>query len=147
MDAPSKKNLISTTQLTFSLGVYYLALVASHMRLKLAKLLTVCLITLAVLSPELLVLGVVWKYHLQLESTKSLASEMNKLDSSNYIHTLLTCLQDEKFIYLLCWFLLSLSIFVGLGFFLYDRYLVYRASVLQKQVQMLEKLWQQSIEK
>lgn len=30
--------------------------------------------------------------------------------------------------------------------FLYDRHLVYRAGIFQQQVEMLEKLWQESIE-
>jgi hypothetical protein len=41
---------------------------------------------------------------------------------------------------------LATPICIGLGIIGYDRYLVYRAAVFKAQVEMLEKLWQQSIE-
>lgn len=44
------------------------------------------------------------------------------------------------------WFFLLTPICVGLGIIAYDRYLVYRNAVFQEQVEMLERLWQQSIE-
>jgi hypothetical protein len=53
--------------------------------------------------------------------------------------------QDEKFIYFVEWFLF-MPVVLGFGVFLYNKYLLYQAAVFQKQVEMLERLWQQNIE-
>ena len=47
---------------------------------------------------------------------------------------------------ILQWLLVAVPIGIGLAILLYDRYLVYRSAVFRSQVEMLERLWQQSIE-
>jgi hypothetical protein len=139
------------------------------MKAKLLNVLTVCVVILAVLSPELVVFGIVWERHLDLVKSQNLAYEVNKttknapdfapqtevthspqtsIQSSdrNVIHQMLTVAEQYKFAAILQWFFLLTPICVGLGILFYDRYLVHRAAVLKEQVEMLERLWQQSIE-
>jgi hypothetical protein len=139
------------------------------MKAKLLNVLTVCVLTLAVLSPELVVFGIVWERHLELVKSQNLAYEVNNttkdapalapqkevthspqtnIQSSdrNVIHQMLTVAEQYKFATILQWFFLLTPICVGLGILFYDRYLVHRAAVLKEQVEMLERLWQQSIE-
>jgi hypothetical protein len=49
----------------------------AKMRVKVLNVLTVCAITLAVLSPEILVLSIVWGRHIELIKTQSLTCEIN----------------------------------------------------------------------
>ncbi|MEH2331970.1 hypothetical protein [Nostoc sp.] len=139
------------------------------MKAKLLNVLTVCVVTLAVLSPELVVFGIVWERHLELIKSQNLACEVKNtttdapalaphtegthspqtnIQSSdrNVIHQMLTVAEQYKFATILQWFFLLTPICVGLGILFYDRYLVHRAAVLKEQVEMLERLWQQSIE-
>ncbi|NWF61239.1 MAG: hypothetical protein HXY43_18785 [Fischerella sp.] len=144
------------------------------MRLQLLKFLTVGLLTLIVLSPELVVLSVVWEQHMQLVEIQHLACEVNEIHAGsqntstlplelagkNFAqdsagikifdiklpHTLLTSAQLYKVVDFLKWFFLLFPICLGIFFFLYDRYLVYRAEIFQQQVEMLERLWHESIE-
>ncbi|MEH2424320.1 MAG: hypothetical protein V7K48_26445 [Nostoc sp.] len=139
------------------------------MKAKLLNVLTVCVVTLAVLSPELVVFGIVWERHLELVKSQNLACEVNKTSANtpalapqtegthspqtsiqssdrNVVYQMLTVAEQYKFATILQWFFLLTPIFVGLGILFYDRYLVYRAAVLKEQVEMLERLWQQSIE-
>ena len=44
------------------------------------------------------------------------------------------------------WFFLFIPFCIGTVIYFYDRYLVYRANIFQQQVEMLEKIWQQSLE-
>ncbi|SRR5579883_38814 len=135
------------------------------MKLKPVKILTVCLITLVVLSPSIVVSGVVWKQHMELEKTQHLACNVepistNKLAfSPNQKSTVLkeSSRTNEQFFsidfaeqYHIAKILYSCVLFIpillGILTFCYDRYLIHRANVFQQQVEMLEKLWQQSIE-
>ncbi|MFN6483762.1 MULTISPECIES: hypothetical protein [unclassified Nostoc] len=139
------------------------------MKAKLLNVLTVCVVTLAVLSPGLVVFGIIWERHLELVKSHNLASEVNNttidaptlapqtegthspqtsIQSSdrNVVHQMLTVAEQYKFATILQWFFLLTPICVGLGILFYDRYLVHRAAVLKEQVEMLERLWQQSIE-
>ncbi|MBW4641739.1 MAG: hypothetical protein KME23_01720 [Goleter apudmare HA4340-LM2] len=141
------------------------------MRVKLVNVLTVCVVTLAVLSPALLVFSVVWGKHIELVETQSSACEINKdcvrkntsssrskiINHSQYqasiqnsTHTLehqrLTVAEQYQLAIILQWVFFLIPIFFGVGIIIYDRYLVYRAAVFKEQVAMLEKLWQQSIE-
>ncbi|AVH73084.1 hypothetical protein [Nostoc sp. 'Lobaria pulmonaria (5183) cyanobiont'] len=139
------------------------------MKAKLLNFLTVCVVTLAVLSPELVVFGIVWERHLELVKSQNLACEVNNtttdapalapytegthspqtnIQSSdrNVVHQMLTVAEQYKFATILQWFFLLTPICVGLGILFYDRYLVHRAAVLKEQVEMLERLWHQSIE-
>lgn len=150
------------------------------MRLPIYKFLTVCLLTLIVLSPELVVLSVVWEQHMQLVEIQNLTCKVEQIQTgvfrilgsqntdlltleqecqnftqdaatikifdTNFLHILLTPAQLYKVVDLLKWFFLLFPIGLGIFFFLYDRYLVYRAAIFQEQVKMLERLWQESIE-
>ncbi|MEH2061124.1 MAG: hypothetical protein V7K50_02455 [Nostoc sp.] len=139
------------------------------MKAKLLNVLTVCVVTLAVLSPELVVFGIIWERHIELVKSQNLAAQVSNtttdaltlapqtegthspqtsIQSSdrNVVHQMLTVAEQYKFANILQWFFLLTPICVGLGILFYDRYLVHRAAVLKEQVEMLERLWQQSIE-
>ncbi len=141
------------------------------MKVKFLNVLTVCLVTFAVLSPGLVVLSVVWGRHIELVKTQNLACEFKKnsaddttfspqiastnssqsqssiqLSERNAVNQVLTAVEQYKLAAILQWFVLLTPIFVGLGIIVYDRYLVYRAALLQEQIEMLERLWQQGIE-
>jgi hypothetical protein len=143
------------------------------MKVKLLKFLTVCIVTLCFLSPALLVFSVVWGRHIELvkthnsdcgvseicleDDTLSLQSEVintyqaqeTDIESSPYTldNQNLTVVAQYQLAIILQWFFLLIPIFFGVGIIVYDRYLVYRAAVLQEQVEMLERLWRQGIEK
>lgn len=111
----------------------------------------------------------VWEQHLKFvenqqnieppsQSIKSQCSalplEINSFTNSNLSHLYLN--QNEtnvnlskkiEILHLWRWLFLFLPFCMVIAIYLYDRYLVYRANVFQQQVQMLEKLWQQSLEK
>lgn len=139
------------------------------MKLKLVQLLTVCTVTLVVLSPEIVVFSMVWERHLELAQTKNSTCEVNQDNTSkvglalqegtksqdsshvefsvtNFVKQSLNHKQQEKNVKILQWFFLLFPIILGLLVFLYDRYLIYQANVFQQQVEMLERLWQQGIE-
>jgi hypothetical protein len=140
------------------------------MKVKLLNVLTVCLVTLAVLSPGLVVFSLVWVRHTEFVKTQKIEFEANKINSANttlfsattnqnleptqvstqlsdqnLVNQLLTA-EQYKLAVLLQWFILLTPVFIGLGIIVYDRYLIYRAAVLKEQIEMLERLWQQSIE-
>ncbi|MBD2446956.1 hypothetical protein H6G76_07215 [Nostoc sp. FACHB-152] len=142
------------------------------MKVKLLNVLTVCLVTLIVISPAMVVLKVVWEKHGELVKAQNSTCEVNKIDevnqaldpaaaithysphqaSVNYcdrnvVNEPLTTDFVYKAAIILQWFILLTPVCIGLGILVYDRYLAYRAAVFQEQVEMLERLWQQSIEK
>jgi hypothetical protein len=137
------------------------------MRVKLLNVLTVCVVTFVVLSPVLVVFSVVWERHIELIKPQNIACEVNKSSNStpqlnsthssqisatvqssnrNVVNQMLTIAEQYKLATILQWFFVLTPICVGLGIIFYDRYLFYRAAVLKEQVEMLERLWQQSIE-
>ena len=141
------------------------------MKVKLLNVLTVCLVTLAVLSPGVVVFSIVWGRHTELVKTQDLACVVNKnnsdnarlstqtktlnsspnqpntkLSDCNVVNQILTATEQYRLATLLQWLILLTPICIGLGILVYDRYLVYRAAVLKEQIAMLERLWQQSIE-
>ena len=140
------------------------------MKFRLVQLLTVCTVTLVVLSPEILVFSMVWERHMELAQTKNSICEANQNSTSqvglalqegkksyqdsssvefsvtNFVKQSLNHKKQDKTVKRLQWFLLLFPIIFGLLVFLYDRYLIYRAAVFQQQVEMLERLWQQGIE-
>jgi len=140
------------------------------MKAKLLNVLTVCLVTLAVLSPGLVVFSVVWVRHIEFVKTQKLPFEVNKINPANttlsttnttqnlYQPQVSTQLSDQNIVnqlltteqyqlaVILQWFILLTPVLIGLGIIVYDRYLIYRAAVLKAQIEMLERLWQQSIE-
>ncbi|MBD2614124.1 MAG: hypothetical protein RMY62_011385 [Nostoc sp. ZfuVER08] len=134
------------------------------MKAKFLNFLTVCVVTLAVLSPELVVFGIIWERHIELlesqnktcevsktgvaSQTKNIPLPQTKIHTSepNLVNKMLTVTEQYKLGTILQWFFVLTPICVGLAIIFYDRYLVYRAAVLKEQVEMLERLWQQSIE-
>ncbi len=141
------------------------------MKVKLLNVLTVCLVTLVVLSPGIVVFSIVWGRHIEFVKMQNLACEINKnppgnsalfspetstslseyqtkneISDRNLVNRLLIAAEQYRLASILQWFVLITPIFVGLGIIVYDRYLVYRAAILKEQVEMLERLWQQSIE-
>ncbi|MBE9049968.1 hypothetical protein IQ243_06010 [Nostocales cyanobacterium LEGE 11386] len=136
------------------------------MKVKLLNVLTVCLVTLVVISPGLVVFSIVWGRHLEFVRMQNLVCEFNKNNTGDNVllpqtasTNLAQCqtsikISDRnvvnslqyKLVAILQWFVLITPIFVGLGIIVYDRYLVYRAAILKEQVEMLERVWQQSIE-
>ena len=141
------------------------------MKCKFVNVLTVCLITLAVLSPGVVVFGVVWERHMSLVQIQHLACKgnqistgklafspkqedlvsdrdetSNKLFNANFVEQLLSFTEYYKILKILQWFFLSIPILLGILIIVYDRYLMYRAAIFQQQVEMLERLWERSIE-
>ncbi|MDZ8238073.1 MAG: hypothetical protein RMZ69_13005 [Nostoc sp. ChiQUE01a] len=138
------------------------------MKAKFLNVLTVCVVTLAVLSPGLVVFGIIWERHIELLESQNKTCQVNKTSAAialtpqteniplpqtsiqaseqNLVNQMLTVTEQYKLGTILQWFFLLTPICVGLGIIFYDRYLVYRAAVLKEQVEMLERLWQQSIE-
>lgn len=141
------------------------------MKCKFVKILTVCLITLAVLSPEVVVFGVVWDRHMSLVQIQHLSCKGNQISTgklafypkqedlvsdrdqtsnkyfnANFVEQFLTFTEHYKIVKIMQWLFLFIPIFLGILTLVYDRYLMYRAAIFQQQVEMLEKLWQQSIE-
>ena len=49
------------------------------MKAKVLNVLTVCVITLTMLSPGLVVFGIIWERHLDLVKSQNLAYEVNKI--------------------------------------------------------------------
>ncbi|BAZ40036.1 hypothetical protein NIES4101_59970 [Calothrix sp. NIES-4101] len=136
------------------------------MNAKLINILTVSLVTFAVLSPEILVFGFIWQNHLQLEQSNSLISSGNSLHN-NYVnnillnttdvekipistgenHEFIDWLDTFKIILILELLLFSLPMGLVLIFFLYDRYLIHRNISYQQRVELLEKIWHYDIDK
>jgi len=141
------------------------------MKLKLVNVLTVGLVTLAVLSPELVVLGVVLERHMEFAQIQNLdckvnqpnegkltffpkhkgtvleqARASNKIFNVNFFEQFLTSKEGYKIVKIWQRIFLLIPIILGMLAFSYDRYLMYRAAVFKQQVEMLERLWQESIE-
>jgi hypothetical protein len=141
------------------------------MKVKLLNVLTVCLVTLAVVSPGLVVFGVIWGRHIELVKTQNLSCAINhnnlvnpalfhqqkskstsqyqaniKISNRNFLKQMQVGIEQYQIVTILQWLFLFTPICIGLGIIGYDRYLVYRAAVFKAQVEMLERLWQQSIE-
>ncbi len=136
------------------------------MRSRIVNIITVCLVTLAVLSPGVVVFGIIWGRHIELLEINNSTYAVNQIgtdtaDSAlnqnllatkqedtkpNPAQEILTTVEQYKIATFLEWFFLFFPICIGLAILFYDRYLVYRAAVLQEQIEMLERLWQQSIE-
>lgn len=112
----------------------------------------------------MVVIKVVWERHGELAKAQNVTCEVNKINevnqaldpavtaSVNYcdrhvVNEPLTTDLVYKAAIILQWFILLTPMCIGLGILVYDRYLVYRTAVFQEQVEMLERLWQQSIEK
>lgn len=141
------------------------------MKLKILNVLTVSMVTLAVLAPGIIVFNLVWGQHIELVKTQNLSCQVTninqgseplslqpksintlqspvykKLSPHNFFVKLKIIVQQYKIVAILQWIVLSIPILIGFGVIAYDRYLIYRAAVFKAQVEMLERLWEHSIE-
>ncbi|MEA5578753.1 hypothetical protein [Anabaena sp. UHCC 0451] len=141
------------------------------MKLKILNVLTVGLVTLAVLSPGIIVFNLIWGRHIELVRTQNLSCQITKINKGsdslslqpqsintlpsptskklsqhNFFVQVQILAKQYKIAAILQWLVLATPIGIGFWIIGYDRYLVYRAAVLKAQVEMLERLWQQSIE-
>ncbi|BAY13766.1 hypothetical protein [Calothrix sp. NIES-2098] len=141
------------------------------MKVKLLNVLVVCVVTLAVLSPAILVFSMVWGRHIELVKAQNLTCAVNNNSRANdflapqgesltYSHNQtsistskshlktrnLTAVEQYQLATILEWFFLITPICVGLGIIGYDKYIAYRNAIFREQVEMLERLWQESIE-
>lgn len=137
------------------------------MNSKLVNVFTVCLITLAVILPATTVFGLVWEKHLEFVKTQQNIPSYNQTIGNECSASLLqtnSLINDSK-LYINSnekklnlsdkyqtrnigrWIFLFVPLCIGTAIYFYDRHLVYRAKLFQQQVEMLEKLWQQSLEK
>ena len=129
------------------------------MKSKFLNVLAVGLVTLAVISPGLITFGVVWGHHNELVKAQkfslrtnrdlhnpSLTSVPQKKAHEGLLRKIIIVVDQYKITTIFQWFILGTPISIGLLIIAYDRYLVYRDAVLRRQIQMLERLWEQSIE-
>jgi len=141
------------------------------MKVKFLNVLTVSLVTLALISPGIIVFAMVWGQHKEFVKTQNLSCELQKINiaspalvpQTKIINTQLSLVKskpsDHNFLYqlkvtakkyklatILQWIFLVTPICIGVGIIAYDRYLVYRAAVLKEHIAMLERMWEQSIE-
>ena len=141
------------------------------MKVKLLNVLTVSLVTLALISPGVVVFFIVWGQHIEFVKTQNLSCELSKiniaspalvpqtkiintqpslvkvkLSENNFLHQIQIAAKKYKLATILQWLFLVTPICIGIGIIAYDRYLVYRAAVLKEHIAMLERMWQQSIE-
>ncbi len=136
------------------------------MKDKILNFLTVSLVTLLIISPGLIVFTVVWERHLELVSAQNYLSSSHKGNigfqnlGSNFAGIKSQRIADTKFweqrvilegqyrtTKILLWLLLFAPISLGVGIFSYEKYLIHRQKVLEKQIHMLERMWQLTIEK
>jgi hypothetical protein len=140
------------------------------MKAKIFNFITVFFVTLGVIAPALLVFGLILERHMELVNTQHLVYEVKKssegeiafapkqeatdsykqtelLKSFNgqFVGQLLIPAQPETIVNSLVGFIFFVPIGFCLGMSLSDRYRVYRAAVFKERVEMLERLWQQSI--
>jgi hypothetical protein len=131
------------------------------MKSKFLHVLAVGVVTLVILSPGLIIFGIVWEKHVELVKPPNVCCEIIRTNSDHHSLNLsprkntaqgflqkipIIVAEQFKITTIFQWFVLGTPICIGLGIIAYDRYLDYRAAVLRRQVQMLERLWRQSIE-
>lgn len=141
------------------------------MKVKLLSVLTVSLLTLALISPGIAVFNLVWGQHREFLKTQNLSCESQtiKIASSKdvstkkiinsqpsllqtkssknvFLHQLQTVVKKYQILNILQWIFLITPICTGVLILAYDRYLVYRSAVLKAQIAMLERMWQEGIE-
>ena len=142
--------------------------IKAMMNLKLVNIFAVSLITFAIVFPSLTVFGWVWEKHVEFVKTQqnvAIYKQITDSECSAYLlQTNSLINQDLSNLYLNSnetnlslsenyqthnlwrWFFLFIPFCIGTIIYFYDRYLVYRANIFQQQVEMLEKIWQQSLE-
>ncbi|MDJ0734051.1 MAG: hypothetical protein QNJ47_08225 [Nostocaceae cyanobacterium] len=129
------------------------------MRDKLLNFLSVGLITLVVISPGLIVFTVVWERHLELVSTQNLLynshnsnvgswnRNSSQIDDIRAFEYFMILEGQYRITTILLWLLLLTPISLGMGIFGYEKYLIHREKVLEKQIETLERIWQLNIDR
>lgn len=139
----------------------------ANLRFKLLKVLTVCLVTLGVLAPAILTFGLIFEEHINIQEARNFVYELSnnskgdrhytpnrkttkshkETESLNSCSALTEQLLPAEQSDLLKFIFFVLPSGVCLAIFLYDRYCVYRTALLKEQIEMLERLWQQSMQR
>lgn len=133
------------------------------MRDKLLNFLTVGLITLVVISPGLIVFTVIWERHLELVSAQNYSYNLHNSNigwgsnsyglegtNSSKINAIVTSgflVGEYRITKILLWLLLFAPISLSIGIFGYEKYLIHRQKMLEKQIQMLERMWLLTIDR
>jgi hypothetical protein len=128
-----------------------------EMKAKLLNVITVCLVVTAILSPEIAVFGIVWQQHLHLDQHNLYVNSANfqikdfhdTAEQKSFIqprqqNNFLLVINKYKIIFILEFLLICIPASIGVSVFAYEKYLIYRAEVYRKQVEILEKMWQKS---
>lgn len=145
----------------------------AKMKLKIVKIITVCLITLGVITPSLVTFGLIYeqhsfqKLHYVVYKFQGIHEGVHKsifnykITDSQKDFGRLACSaanitsqltntpvnqQKAIAIFLLQLIFIIFPISLALGTLLYNRYCIYRTAVFKDKVQMLERMWQQSIQ-
>jgi ABC-type polysaccharide/polyol phosphate export permease len=90
-----------------------------------------------VLSPAIGVISLVWQQHLGFIAAQHLLYVVNSAQQ-------LSTNKENIIAYVLIYSMFFAPISFCLGITLHNRYVAYRATVLQRQVEMLERLWQRN---
>lgn len=135
------------------------------MKAKFMQVMIVCLVTLAVLSPELIVFNIIWQHHLDFKASH-LSQQISKKDFYKFSYSdynaipirknsvdesfnsrILMLYDKYKILIALESLLLFIPISIGFGVFAHNQYHHHRASIHRKQVEKLEKMWRCNIDK
>ncbi|MBF2065941.1 MAG: hypothetical protein IGS39_16200 [Calothrix sp. C42_A2020_038] len=127
------------------------------MKTKLLNICTVCLVTLAILSPEIVVFGIIWQQRLQLNQNYSSIHQVSPLQHHIYPHDTFISnpyngfnhdfwfiINKFRIIFLLEFLLISIPVGIGISVYVYEKYLIYRAEFYRKKVEKLEEMWNKS---
>ncbi|AFZ02841.1 hypothetical protein [Calothrix sp. PCC 6303] len=123
------------------------------MKIKLQKIFIVCLVVIAVFSPGLMVFNIIWQRHLELIQSQITTQHLNLSSYQNYhapddsSTSIIDLFQQPHLAIFIQWLFVGVPVSIGVILFLYDRYLIHRATTHQQNVDMLERLYQQNIKR
>jgi ABC-type phosphate transport system permease subunit len=112
------------------------------MKIKLQKVFIVCLIILTMFSPSLFTFSIIWQQHLEL--IHLLNFDQYNLNHNSSI-SIVSLFQQPNILICIQWLLFAIPISLVAMLFLHRRYLTHRATTHQKNVDILEQLYQQNI--
>jgi ABC-type phosphate transport system permease subunit len=114
------------------------------MKIQLQKFFIVCLIILTILSPGLFVFSIIWQQHLELDQSLRI-DHFNSSDNSSI--SIIDLFQQPNIILFIQWLLFAMPISLGIILFLQGKYTNHRVNSHQQNIEMLERLYQQSLKK
>lgn len=100
---------------------------------------TVCLTTLLLMTPALIMAGQIWQHHIQFVHSSTFTS------SPYTVNSLLMLTYHEAIASIILSFIVFFTIGIVLGILLHAHYLGYRTTLLKTQIEMLERVWQQQL--